>query len=116
MKKVLIVEDEQRMREILFKWLKVGGLDVIAAANAEEATDILIRERIDLVLLDIKMPTVDGKYFFEVIQEYDPQIKVIVTSVYPVDIQQELIPKAEAYFDKSQGPIVLIEKITNKLL
>ena len=61
------------------------------------------------------MSKVDGQQMFEVIEEYDPQMKVIISSVYPVDMQMQLLPRASDYYDKSQGLAVLLEKI-NKVL
>ena len=115
MKKVLIVEDEQRITDIYMRLLIPAGLIVRCANNAQAATSILVREDIDLVLLDIKMPRVDGQKIFEIIEEYNPSIKVIVSSVYPIDKQKELVPRAVNYYDKSEGPINLLAKVKSAL-
>jgi CheY-like chemotaxis protein len=86
------------------------------AKNATEATNIMIREGIDLILLDVRMAVVDGREMFDIIKEYDPQGKVIISSVYPVERQRELIPKALGYYDKSDGPIKLLEMVVNNLI
>ncbi len=110
-KKILIIDDEERIRAI-YKWLlEESGLTVTEAANAEEATRVMITEKVDLILLDINMPQVNGKTMFEVIQEYDPRLKVIVSSVYPVDVQRKMIPHAFDYHDKSEGSSSLLDKI-----
>ncbi|MDE1920021.1 MAG: response regulator [Candidatus Omnitrophica bacterium] len=114
-KKILIIDDEPSILRIYTKMLVELGFTARWALNADNAMDILIREKIDLVLLDIKMPGVDGKTMFEVIHEYDPMLKVIVSSVYAVERQKELIPCARDYFDKSRGLPVLIEKMMGVL-
>ena len=111
MKKILIVDDETRVREMYVKMLVEEGFMVRHADDAQTALNIIVREDIDLILLDIKMPYIDGKTLFEVIKEYDPNLKVIVSSVYPIDKQQQMIPQAMDYFDKSQGLAHLLEKI-----
>ncbi len=115
MKKVLIVEDEQRITDIYLRLLVPAGYIVRCANNAQAATSILVRENIDLVLLDIKMPKINGQKIFEIIEEYNPDIKVIVSSVYPVEKQKELLPQAENYFDKSEGPMNLLAKVQHAL-
>lgn len=57
---VLLVEDEARMREIVATYFESAGYKIIEASNGMEAIDIYEEEDIDLVLLDIMMPQVDG--------------------------------------------------------
>lgn len=110
-KKILIVDDEPRIRDIHIRLCVEAGLVVRWALNAQEATNIMVREQIDLILLDIAMPGIDGKTIFEIIQEYDPTLKVIVTSVYPMHVQKQMIPQAYDYYDKSHGPSLILSKI-----
>jgi two-component system response regulator PilR (NtrC family) len=58
--RVLIVDDEASMREMLRIVMRRDGYDVIVAANGREAIDTLQRERVDLLLSDIRMPDVGG--------------------------------------------------------
>ena len=115
MKKVLIIDDEKRILDIYLRILSPAGVAVRGASNAQTATGILVSENIDLVLLDIKMPVIDGKTMFEIIEEYDPDIKVIVSSVYPIERQKQLVPRAEDYYDKAEGPSKLLEKVKHML-
>lgn len=116
MKKILIIDDEERIRDIYSRLFVQAGIIVRRAKNATEATNIMIREAIDLILLDVKMAVVDGREMFDIIKEYDPHGKVIISSVYPVEKQRELIPRALDYYDKSDGPIKLLEKVINNLI
>lgn len=116
MKKILIIDDEDRIRDLYSRLFVQAGIIVRRARNATEATNIMIREVIDLTLLDIKMAVVDGPTMFDIIKEYDPQGKVIISSVYPVEKQRELIPQALDYYDKSDGPLKLLEKVVNNLI
>ena len=116
MKKILIIDDEERILEIYIRTFVEAGFIVRRAKNAWEATNILIREDMDLVLLDIRMPNINGKTIFEIIQEYNPNIKVIVFSVYPINVQKQMVPLAKDFYDKSEGPLNLLEKVTNALV
>jgi DNA-binding NtrC family response regulator len=110
-KKILIIDDEPRIRALYGRMLSEAGMRVYLASNGEEAIEKLIREKIDIVLLDINMPQINGKTVFEIIQEYDPSLKIIVSSVYPLHVQKIMIPHAYEYHDKSHGSSSLIDKI-----
>lgn len=115
MKRILIIDDECKIGKSYMALLSEEGFEARHALSAQEATDLLIREHFDLVLLDINMPGVDGKVMYEVIREYDRQMKVIVSSVYPVEDQIQSILGASAYHNKSQGVDMLISKIKEAL-
>ena len=115
MKKILIVDDEKKIRKIYSGLLMGEGFEVIERSNAMEASETLVREKVDIVLLDINMPEVDGSILYEIMQLFHKRVKIIVTSVYPLDEQKRLIAEAADYYDKSQGIDILISKI-NKVL
>jgi two-component system OmpR family response regulator len=58
--RVLVVDDEENIRELLSVSLKVQGYDVVTAANGPEALDICRTRRPDLLVLDVMMPGMDG--------------------------------------------------------
>jgi DNA-binding response OmpR family regulator len=57
---ILIVEDEARMRRLLELDLAHAGFQTLSAPDAEAALDLLRRERLDLVLTDLKLPGMSG--------------------------------------------------------
>ena len=114
-KKVLVIDDEVNIRDTYSRILFNNGFDVLTASNAMDANEILKRERIDIILLDINMPEVDGAVLIELIRSFHKNIKVIVSSVYPIDEQKEKIQDADAYFDKSVGIDVLMEIVSSLL-
>jgi len=114
-KRILIIDDEQKIGQMYAKLLSEEGFEVKCASNATEATNLLIRESFDLVLLDINMPEVDGKAMYEVIREYDHNMKVIVSSVYPIEEQVRCILGACAYHDKAQGVDLLVATVKEVL-
>ena len=58
--RVLIAEDEQRLRKIVRTYLQRDGYEVLEAKNGQEAIDLLDESEIDLAILDVMMPEVDG--------------------------------------------------------
>lgn len=59
-KKVLIVEDEARIREITSDYFKASGFEVYEAENGKEAIEVFDLNKVDLIILDIMMPQLDG--------------------------------------------------------
>jgi len=109
--KILIVDDEERIRSIFRRLMQQEGLDVIEAANAGDAYELLLTHQIDLILLDINMLEVDGASLFEVAHLFCKNAKVIVASVYPIEYQKKRIKGAEDYYDKSDSLQILIRKV-----
>jgi two-component system alkaline phosphatase synthesis response regulator PhoP len=60
MTKILIAEDERDIRELITYTLQHSGFDVVATADGESALDLVLSEMPDLVLLDVRMPRMDG--------------------------------------------------------
>lgn len=116
MKKILLIEDEKAIREMYARLLRSIGWRVVDVCDAREATNVLIRKELDLVLLDINIPQVDGRKIFDVIKEYDPNLKVMICSVYSIDQQKQMIPDAVDYYDKSQGPFIFLTKVHHALM
>ena len=113
--KILLVDDDFGIQSLYGKLLKEEGYEVYQAFNAREATNFLVTRKVDLVLLDINMPQVDGVTMREVIDEYDTNLKVIVASVHPLAEQKKMISRADQYFDKAHGTSMLLALIQEVL-
>ena len=73
--RVLVVDDEPSLREVQRRLLMLEGLDVVVAAGAEEAREILAREPIDLVVSDLRMPgPIDGRGLLELLAREYPHL------------------------------------------
>lgn len=108
---ILVVDDEERIRSVFSKILRREGFGVIEAACAADAYDLVLKNSVDLILLDINMLEVDGTVLYEVVHLFFQKAKVIVTSVYPLEDQRRLIQGAEDYYDKSDSLRLLIQKV-----
>ena len=111
-KRLLIVDDESSIRNNLFRLFSRRGFDVLTAPNAVEANELLVREKVDIVFLDIRMDEVDGDVLFELLRAFHRNVKVVVSSVYPIEEQKERIKDADAYYDKSDGQDVLLGMVS----
>jgi two-component system NtrC family response regulator len=80
--KILIVDDEKMLRELLYEVLVEEGYEVITAYNGEEAIKKIHKHNIDLALVDIKMPILGGMEVLWAIKEFDPNIGVIMMTAY----------------------------------
>ena len=77
-KKILVVDDESCIREVLERFLTRKGYTVITAENGVQAIASFINEKPDLVLLDIIMPGLGGTEVLKKIKEIDPNARVVV--------------------------------------
>jgi len=78
--KVLIVDDEPTITDLLKDALANEPYDILSAASAEEALPILDREQVDVVISDEKMPGMSGSEFLAIVrQEYPDTVRMILT-------------------------------------
>jgi two-component system, response regulator RegA len=75
---VLIVEDEQRMRDLLLRSLTNWGFEASAARSAEEAMRTVDQAPPDIVLLDLNLPGMNGLEFFQSLRQKRPEVQGIV--------------------------------------
>lgn len=78
MTKILIIDDEQGIRDLLDTLLRRKGYDVVVAENGREGLKVFRRERPDVVVLDLKMPGVDGLTVLQEIRNLHPSQPVII--------------------------------------
>jgi len=85
--KILIVDDEPDIVDSLKHFLSAKGYEVSGALSAEEALRMLEKEKADLILLDIMLPGIQGSEVARIIKEKYPEIKIIVVTGYPNEIE-----------------------------
>ncbi|MDA2912039.1 sigma-54 dependent transcriptional regulator, partial [Nitrospiraceae bacterium AH_259_D15_M11_P09] len=82
MEKILIVDDEQSMRDVLSIMLTRAGYTVTAASDGEEAIASLEKELFDLVITDLKMPKVGGLEILKAVKEASPESVVLIITAF----------------------------------
>ena len=111
--KILVVDDESRMRKLVRDFLVKGGYDVLEAGDGEEALDIFYKQKdIALIVLDVMMPKLDGK---QVCREIRSVSKVpIIMLTARADEQDELQGfqlGVDEYIAKPFSPKILVARI-----
>jgi len=76
--KILVVDDEPEICDILEKFLTARGYRVRKASGAEEALDIMESDDIHMMLLDIKMPKITGVELLKIVKKRQPLVEVIM--------------------------------------
>ena len=117
--KIMLVEDEQAVRDLTRRILERAGYSVIAAANGREALDRLAdgSVAIDLLLTDVVMPELNGQDLAERVRTSRPGTRVLFMSGYneeAVRRQQPLAPRT-AFLEKPFTPAMLLEQVRTLL-
>ncbi|MEW6365499.1 MAG: PAS domain S-box protein [Acidobacteriota bacterium] len=99
---ILVVDDEQVVREMAAELLRELGYKVLVAASGREAVDTYRSEKVDLVLLDVLMPGMSGKETFQAIVSLDPSARILVSSGFSLEGQANEILRsgAKGYIQK----------------
>lgn len=115
MQTILLVDDEWRIRKVLKAVFEKKGYRVISVPNIVEGREILKQIKIDLILLDINLGEFGGDILYEISRVFHQHVKIIISSVYSVEDQKRILPDAADYFDKSDSPRHLVEKVERVL-
>ncbi len=98
---ILLVDDDEQIRNVCKKLLERIGFDVITAVDGKDALDVFSRNRdkISCVILDLTMPRMDGKEAYRELMLIDPDIKVIISSGYnEIEVMRSFGEKGPAGF------------------
>ena len=79
---ILVVEDDESVREMTAESLRELGYSVLQAAGGPEALDVLQNERVDLIFTDIVMPQMNGRQLADAVMEKWPEIRILYTTGY----------------------------------
>jgi DNA-binding NarL/FixJ family response regulator len=114
--RVLLADDEPRARQSLRALLTTQPQVrlVAEAANGREALDLIERVRPDVVLLDVRMPELDGLEATRRIKARWPAMRVIVHSMYPEHRAEAMAAGAEAFIVKGDPPDELLRLISEQ--
>ena len=94
---ILIVDDEERIRKVLFDYFTKQNYQVKLAKNGEEAIDVFYANKIDLVILDIMMPVMDG---YETLKELRKISNVPVMILSAKSEEYDILKGYELYADE----------------
>lgn len=114
MPKIMTIEDSAFERKAIINMLKKGKFDdIIEAETGEEAIEKYKKERPDLVLLDLRLPGMDGIECLKKLKKVDPRVKVVVVSIVTRkdSIDECMKLGAKAYIMKPVTQSKLLEPI-----
>ena len=116
MQKILIVDDEKEIRDLIEIYLKSEGYETLKAADGVEALNILNKEEPDLIILDVMMPRMNGIDACLKIRE-ERQMPIIMLSAKSEDVDKilGLNMGADDYLTKPFNPLELIARVKSQL-
>jgi excisionase family DNA binding protein len=103
---VLVIDDDAGLRKLMKRYLEAEDYKVYLASDGNEGMEYLKKESVDLILLDLKMPGMNGPAFLREFRKMEEIIPVIITTGYP---DSELMAEAIKY-----GPFTLLPKPIEK--
>jgi CheY-like chemotaxis protein len=117
MAKILVIDDEQGIRELLDTLLRRKGYDVILAANGQKGLEIFRRERPDVIVLDLKMPGMDGLTVLREVRSLIPnQPVVILTGAGTPETEQQARALGVTEYVEKEFSLHLLGDSLNRLL
>ena len=111
--KILVVDDEARMRKLVKDFLSVKGFSVLEASNGEEAVDLFFEQKdIALIILDVMMPKMDGWETCRTIRKYS-QVPIIMLTARSEerDELQGFNLGVDEYISKPFSPKMLVARV-----
>ena len=117
-KTILIAEDDEVIFMYLQIILKSNNFNILHARNGLEAINLWQENKVDLILMDIKMPVMNGLDAIREIRKTDKEIPIIVQSAYTSDENKEsaALLGSNDFITKPINKSELIEKITNAII
>ena len=115
MKKLLFVDDEESIRLLYKEEFEEGGYEVLLASNGEEALQIFAETSPDLLVIDIKMPGMDGIELLKKVREQSRDIPVILCTAYGEYKQNLETWASDEYVVKSANLENLFKKVEELL-
>ncbi|HTP81172.1 MAG TPA: response regulator [Bacteroidota bacterium] len=109
--RILVVDDEEALRTVLSSELEGEGYQVASAADGREAITTLTSKEFDLILLDIKMPNVDGFEVLKFVKERHPRTKVVMLTGF-ADLKNAIESKKLGAEDFVSKPYDLVDLLT----
>lgn len=116
-RQILVVDDVADNRNLLVDWLRPLGFLVDEATDGQEAVDYVVVKAPDIVLMDLKMPRLDGTTAAKMVKKYNPAVKVVAVSasVFDKHVQQSLVQGCDDFLPKPVQFSDLIDVIGTQL-
>lgn len=112
---VLVADDDRGVRESVVEILESAGYTVVTAYDGEDALVQLEHNAVDAVLLDVRMPRLDGLSVIEEMAPVPPPPSVVVVTAYDVEpeVQVQLGPRVLRFLRKPVPPLTLLQVVAD---
>ena len=111
--KILLVDDEKGFLNVMGDTLRAGGHEVLSAENGKQAREVLESQRVDLIISDVFMPTLNGVRFHSYVRDFtdSSDVPFIFMSGYDDESTRNLVvnPERDFFFSKTTP----IDKVLN---
>lgn len=110
---ILVVDDDRNTRLLLRAVLQAENYTVFTAENGEDALQVMDREHIDLVVLDVMMPKMDGLEFTRILRQTDNNLPILMVSArqMPADKRQGFLVGTDDYITKPIDEVEMLLRI-----
>lgn len=110
---ILVVDDDRNSRLLLRAVLQAENYTVFTAENGEDALQVMDREHIDLVVLDVMMPKMDGYEFTRILRQTDNNLPILMVSArqMPADKRQGFLVGTDDYITKPIDEVEMLLRI-----
>ena len=121
MKKILIVDDQAKIRELVHVTIRIGDYQIFEAASGDEALDVARKNQPDLIFLDVMMPnsSIDGFETCEILKKDErtksAHILMLTALDKEADLERGKQVGADGYFTKPFSPLELMTKVEEVL-
>jgi len=115
--RIVAIDDEVEFIEVLKNYFELRGYDITVAVRGTKGIEIVKEKKPDVVLMDLKMPGIDGDEVLSLMKSMDPSPKVIFVTAYDDGGKTKarlLKMGAYAYFDKPVSSLRDLEEAVNK--
>ena len=111
--KVLVVDDEERMRKLISDFLKIKGYETVEAGDGEEAIDVFFADKeIALIILDVMMPKMDGWEVLKTVREHSKVPVIMLTArTEETDELKGFEYGADEHISKPFSPKILVARV-----
>ncbi|HLG12300.1 MAG TPA: response regulator [Dehalococcoidia bacterium] len=111
---VLIVDDDRNLTKLVSTVLALAGLNVLTASDGLAALNLLNGQEVDVIILDLRMPRMDGRTFLKELREKGKDTPVLIASAYGARAAQRELG-AQAAIEKPFDPQRLLDVVTELL-
>ncbi|MBR2871027.1 MAG: response regulator transcription factor [Clostridia bacterium] len=107
---ILVIDDDKNIRYVMKEVLEANQYTVFTAENGEQAFEVIVKEHIDLAIVDIMMPKMDGYQFTKELREYNADLPILMVSAkqLPEDRKKGFVAGIDDYMTKPIDPDELL--------